>query len=961
LQVGDVQVDLRYRRVLRGGEAIELPQRMFDLLLLFLAEPHVLHTRADLFRRIWPGLVVEDANLSQSVWMLRKALGTARKGWIRTVAKSGYVFEPPTAVEAAAEAYPAALATAEASLPEERARQPATTEPATSAPGQPAPRRHDAGQLATGHPASRPTRDAARWWQRARWQGAVAATLVLALIGAGLAYHARERATATKARPPVAIALIELRDRAAAPAQHWPSTLLNAWLKWKLSTLPEVTLLDEAHLAAGADVLAPTLVLLSTGQRQNGRDTELVVRAQFPGPPGSEHEIELRGTPDEAVALVDAMSHEVMDHLLPTRRQDPWPSLRVDAASARDFAAAFEALEDRDWPTGIKRTEAVLARAPDFGLAQQQLGVAHAIVGQIRGSREHLQRASTLLKPLSTDAARLSEALRLSFDPPQYKRAAQVYAGLAAEYPHRLSFLLRQVEMLNRSGQPHEALVLLQRPQWQRQPAGMRIRHLLALAAAQVSLNDPERARASARKAEALATSAGEGWALERAQALMQQGQADALQRPEQADTTLFERAAIQFEQAGSPIDALYASYQATSLRSPAEAEPQLDALLSRTREMGYLRMETQLLLHAAFQHYTNGEHRAFRERLEQALAVARASDNAQLRDVAEFHLLNEDVLRGDIASAAQRAARLRENAPEEGITSGTALLEGVLAFVRGDFDRALRVMAPGADRNPAPAAATPIIIDRIACSRGEVLLQQGDLAGARTEFARCGARDHGVVQPLASIDQAAADVLAGDHDRARQRLDRSQAKVDAMADGPDRWFLSMQIAFLRTRLGDAAGAEGAYRHAAQRAVAPGYRLIEGLAQAGLAEVAAMQSRWDDSREHIARARALLPQDDWLQRSRLQELDIAGALVRGDREQAQSLALQLDARAHRLGDAAMQVELHDLMRTHALRSRCSRSEQQALVARTGMRGAGVAWLDLPQTTTASPRLAEATP
>jgi len=100
LVVGDVRIDLRYRRVIRPDGQAELPQRMFDLLLVFLAEPGVLHTRDTLFGRVWPGVVVEDSNLSQSVWMLRKALGEPRKHWIRTVSKRGYVFEPPTAVRA---------------------------------------------------------------------------------------------------------------------------------------------------------------------------------------------------------------------------------------------------------------------------------------------------------------------------------------------------------------------------------------------------------------------------------------------------------------------------------------------------------------------------------------------------------------------------------------------------------------------------------------------------------------------------------------------------------------------------------------------------------------------------------------------------------------------------------------------------------------------------------------------
>jgi DNA-binding winged helix-turn-helix (wHTH) protein len=75
LRVHDVQIDLRYRRVIRPDQEAELPQRMFELLLVFLAEPQVLHNRSELFARVWPGVIVEDANLSQSVWMLRKALG----------------------------------------------------------------------------------------------------------------------------------------------------------------------------------------------------------------------------------------------------------------------------------------------------------------------------------------------------------------------------------------------------------------------------------------------------------------------------------------------------------------------------------------------------------------------------------------------------------------------------------------------------------------------------------------------------------------------------------------------------------------------------------------------------------------------------------------------------------------------------------------------------------------------
>lgn len=99
LKIDDLVIDLNYRRMFSEEAEINAPQRALDLLLLLVKEPNRLHYRADLLEALWPGLIVEDANLSQSVWLLRKALGPERKNWLRTVAGAGYVFEPPTEPE----------------------------------------------------------------------------------------------------------------------------------------------------------------------------------------------------------------------------------------------------------------------------------------------------------------------------------------------------------------------------------------------------------------------------------------------------------------------------------------------------------------------------------------------------------------------------------------------------------------------------------------------------------------------------------------------------------------------------------------------------------------------------------------------------------------------------------------------------------------------------------------------
>lgn len=95
VRIGTVVVDLRYSRLLRDDQEMPLPPRAFDLLALFLSRPGELLSREDIFRLVWKDVLVEDANLTQTVWLLRRALGDEGRSWIRTVSKRGYVFEAP--------------------------------------------------------------------------------------------------------------------------------------------------------------------------------------------------------------------------------------------------------------------------------------------------------------------------------------------------------------------------------------------------------------------------------------------------------------------------------------------------------------------------------------------------------------------------------------------------------------------------------------------------------------------------------------------------------------------------------------------------------------------------------------------------------------------------------------------------------------------------------------------------
>ncbi|MDL9997544.1 winged helix-turn-helix domain-containing protein [Variovorax sp. J22P240] len=86
------------RRVLRGdGTSVELTPRLFSALLFFVEHPGDLLSKEVLLQSLWPGLVVEENNLSQVVAGLRRALGDDAQGrrFIQTVPRHGFRFVAP--------------------------------------------------------------------------------------------------------------------------------------------------------------------------------------------------------------------------------------------------------------------------------------------------------------------------------------------------------------------------------------------------------------------------------------------------------------------------------------------------------------------------------------------------------------------------------------------------------------------------------------------------------------------------------------------------------------------------------------------------------------------------------------------------------------------------------------------------------------------------------------------------
>ena len=90
----DFSLEVRERRLLRGGEVVRLSPKAYDVLVALVRQRGHLVTKAELLARLWPGSFVEEGSLNVYVSALRKALGedARRPTYIETVARSGYRF-----------------------------------------------------------------------------------------------------------------------------------------------------------------------------------------------------------------------------------------------------------------------------------------------------------------------------------------------------------------------------------------------------------------------------------------------------------------------------------------------------------------------------------------------------------------------------------------------------------------------------------------------------------------------------------------------------------------------------------------------------------------------------------------------------------------------------------------------------------------------------------------------------
>src|SRR5215469_14344797 len=90
-EFGPFRLEPAERKLLRGDEVVTLTPKVFDMLVMLVRHSGHLLEKDDLIRSLWPDSFVEEGNLSNNIFVLRKALGNDHE-YIETVPRRGYRF-----------------------------------------------------------------------------------------------------------------------------------------------------------------------------------------------------------------------------------------------------------------------------------------------------------------------------------------------------------------------------------------------------------------------------------------------------------------------------------------------------------------------------------------------------------------------------------------------------------------------------------------------------------------------------------------------------------------------------------------------------------------------------------------------------------------------------------------------------------------------------------------------------
>jgi eukaryotic-like serine/threonine-protein kinase len=461
---GEFVLDPGRRTLFHADSPVSLTPKAFDLLVFLVQNPNRLVTREELLQAVWGDTVVEEANLTQYISLVRKALGDNGEDtrFIATITRKGYQFARD--VVSRSEAVPADPAAAQvngaAGLREEPSHSlnVSTTQVVTDTTG---PRRKPVAMVSAIF----------------RWALPIGALLAVGAIGASRYEGYRHRITLA---PTDTIVLADIDNRTSEPV--FDDALNNA-LRYELEQTPYLNLLglDKTYNTIGQLKIPPNTKLTPAIARQicTKTNSKLVITGSI-ADAGNQYRLEIRAvdctsgaTAAEEETVVSAREqviHELGETGARFRRKlgEPAKSLaRFNQPLEIATSASLEALQ-----TGAQGTKLFLAGDPqtalpmyqrgieldpDLALTYEGIGAANEILGDYKSENAAYTRAFQLRARMTEKDRLNTEYLYYAMVTGEFEKALSTLHQALELFPRDVFFHANLAYTLGRLGQPESS------------------------------------------------------------------------------------------------------------------------------------------------------------------------------------------------------------------------------------------------------------------------------------------------------------------------------------------------------------------------------------------------------------------------------------------------------------------------------------------------------------------------
>ena len=456
-EFGPFRLDMNKRVLLRGSEPISLTPKAFETLVVLVQNKQKVVLKDDLMKSVWPDSFVEESNLSQNIFTLRKALGDSQaKRYIVTIPGRGYQFSED--------------------VHEVREQ---TDELVIES--------HSRSRVIIEETKSR----------RLTWWVALAAGLVLA-VASGFGYRlwrqksqkesfVEHQAKPGKAALPVrrSVAILGFRNLSGRPEENWLSTAFSEMLSTELAAGERLRIVPGEQISRAKIDLSltdtETLAGDSLGRLRSRLGADYVVLGSYTalGPTSNARiRLDLRlqdtqagetiaqeavtGSALELFDLASDAGARLRERLEPGALADE-QSMQVRASLPSNVTAArlyseglaklraFDALAARDL------LEKAIAIDPKHALSHSALAQCWATLGYVPKAQEEAKKAFDLSADLSR-ADRLLVEGRYRELLPDFPAAIEIYRTLRNFFPDDLEYGLRLASAQSQGGFAKDAL-----------------------------------------------------------------------------------------------------------------------------------------------------------------------------------------------------------------------------------------------------------------------------------------------------------------------------------------------------------------------------------------------------------------------------------------------------------------------------------------------------------------------